>query len=341
MRTAYVIDFSNFACRFKVSHKRLTCDLYGVQMHTGVLAGMLYALQHNRFTDIFIVLDGTPAMPRVWLPSYKGQRSQEQDDVVFVPLSDCVKFFSAIGDRIGKNIHVLCAPNEEADYVISSFTHLACGKVSPLQVEMDALSKTPNAPQLDSKLLPYSEDASISVLEDWNFDQVVLATTDSDMFQLLDLSGETSVVMDSSTVGSSLVAADNAVTPASVKNVPYSQVAAYKMFFGDSGDNVPRVSIPGLSDSEVMDILPLLNTVEKRQKFISYLRNNSLPLLDSRLQSVSAKIISADKVHELERNAKVTGLAFSSVPFLLTYPEFDADSIICRYSLRYEPICQV
>ena len=141
MKQVYIIDFSNFAYKFKSVYTYAKQNVNGVTIDTSVLVGFIRCLKANLAEDIIIVLDGVPEQSKKVLPSYKGQRMHDDLSLsIGVPKLEVVKFLTKIGSLIGKNIKVVCSPGQETDEVVSSIVHHITGNLPPRATFIDKLN---------------------------------------------------------------------------------------------------------------------------------------------------------------------------------------------------------
>ena len=114
----------------------------------------------------------------------------------------------------------------------------------------------------DGRLNRLSDGVELS-LNDYKFDGAVIASTDSDMYQLLKYDG---VYIDSSTIGRNLLSRTE--SPKAVKNLPPECIPAFKMIVGDVSDNVPSLNLTIPELSLIKLIKTYLNSDEKVDEFI-------------------------------------------------------------------------
>ena len=218
----YVIDNSNFCYKFRSVHRYSKVLVEGVLLDTSVLTGYIKSLRANIFNNIVIVLDGVPLRSKAILPNYKGTRLNSENINLGIPKLEVIKFLTAVGPLLGKTINVVIAPGQEADQVISSIAHLAqydkipedyqfLNSISYLPLDADKVLKYLNVPELDMEpYYPIKEN-------------VIIATTDSDMAQLQRFSN---VYIDTSTSGKAVTDTRTAKAVQSLNPyaIPYLQV---------------------------------------------------------------------------------------------------------------------
>lgn len=313
MNPVYIIDHSNFCYKFRSVHKYAKKEVSGVDIDTSILVGYLRALKLNYIKDIIIVIDGTPKRSKDLLPSYKGQRSKEGDETLQVPRLEILQFLSAVGSIIGKNIKIVCAPNQEADQVISSLVHIITGNL-PQRSKFISMCNTYSISE--DKCLRYIKDYITNELDLSMYDSAVIGTTDSDMFQLMRFEG---VCIDSSTSGKVIAKQ----TPEAVHNLPPSAIALYKSIYGDISDNVPPINLDYPKDN----LLKMLTKVRDNETLNSVI--NTIRTSNSEI----AKKIRKDQA-SFERNLEITKLDFYSFPIQISFPSYDIRTTIDKYGLR-------
>lgn len=328
MKTAYLIDHSNLAYRFRSTFQFARTTINNVEVDTSCLYGYIRTMKSHLFNDIFICLDGVPQRFFDILPGYKGQRLEDPNENRRVPFSEEIRFISALGKVYNKNIKVLASPGQEADQVMSSITHLnaGLGPANPvfytklynnMQITLD------NDPHL-SKL---SKGVTLSINE-YNFDTTVLGTTDSDMYQLLQ---NGNVHIDSSTNGKKIL--PRTYTPKAVHSLPPACIPAYKMIVGDVSDNVPNLDL-GISDKMLIELIKKeLNSVDKIDSFINAVRLGT-PVENKHLLSIQKKIREQNKVKAMLANREVTKLVYNCTPFELSYEDYDIKETLEKYKLK-------
>lgn len=324
MTPLYCIDFSNFDYKFK-SVYNTKVEKGGVKYNTSSLYGFLRSIKSNPFKDIVICLDGDPVMSKLYNPTYKGQRLKEPNESLTFPKSELIQFLANIGPIIHKNVWVVYSALQEADQLLSSIAYQVCGNLSPMEIKMSNLNR---APLSADKFLtwmkpPTSEkDLDLSI-----YDTVIVATTDSDMYQLLELPN---VLIDTSTSGKELTT-DR--TPKAVAFLPPPAIQSYKAIVGDSSDNVPTLVIPMKEEDRVAFIQAHLNTSARLREFIRCIsldrKQSSKPL-----QDLADMIVKHGQVSRLINNNKATSLQFFSTPKVVEYSSYPIEDIIKEYHLK-------
>lgn len=245
MKTAYIIDYSNFEYRFK--NARVANDLQHIDgmgnVDLSVIYGFIQSIRAIKADEIFIALDGTPKRALELLPSYKGNRDHENPDRLYPSTLTVLKCISHEARQIGKPLHVCCYPFTEADSVISALIPNLLGQYEfPTYDNFKTCAM--NLPKDDTRLAPYC----ISICNflsnykyGWNgssesraFDRIIIGSMDSDLYQLRKYKG---VCFDRSTTGKD-IAPDNE-TPAAVQHLPFYYIRLYKSLFGDKSDCIP------------------------------------------------------------------------------------------------------
>ena len=205
----------------------------GIKVYTGELKGFVTSLRYlSRIPDIEIcvVLDGTPVASKKILPQYKGNRGAE-DIKICIPPATVLSGLQQLIDTEGLPVKFYAAPGQEADQCISSIAYLSAGLVTPKMRKLCSLIRC--TPEDDSRLHKYRgtyAKTDFDVCSD-----VVIATTDADMYQLQATCG---VGIDTSCSFDSVVT----TTPDSVHGVSIYGILPYKILLGDSSDNIPSLS---------------------------------------------------------------------------------------------------
>lgn len=324
-KIAYLIDASNWTYKFISVYSKYK-NIKGVNINISTLYGWTRALKSLNYEDIFICLDGYPALSKSWLPSYKGTRQKETDETIYVPKLVLMQFLTKLGERLGKNIKVICSPGQEADQVISSAVHLMRGQVTEDQLFAASFNNTMIDISQDRMMKPFADGAVLTEIPFDYYDICIIGTTDSDMYQL---SAIKDVYIDSSMSGTQINYSKE--TPVAVHNLEPEIIASYKMLVGDTSDNVKGIKIPRGFD--IMPAVKCLKDDDRRRRFIKSLSETKNPF-----KGVMGPVWDLIKQQKLETtiktNYKVTHLEYYSTPRLLEYPEYQIASTIKKYSLK-------
>lgn len=331
MNSAYIVDHSNMVYRFRNVYHFAKVNINGATVDYSTLYGYVKAIKANFYNDILICLDGVPHRSHELLPGYKGQRLYDPSEDLRVTELEVVKFLSAIGPKLGKKVTVLAAPGQEADQAISSIVHIIADQ-APKNHSFFTKAFYNMDVSLDSdRRLKKLEEGCVVTIPEFEFDSSIIASTDSDMFQLLKFPN---VHMDASTAGRRLL--DRTYTPKAVKGLKPSCIAAYKMIVGDVSDNVPRAPV-GIEDRILIKTIEMyLDSDDKTDKFLDQIKNYPFTkeLSESKLlSSLQRKIIKTKTLNQILINKEVTKLVYLSTPFELNYPEYDIKETIDRYKL--------
>lgn len=326
MTPLFLIDYSNYCYRFSSSYK-FSVEIKNVKVSTSILFGYVRALKANIFKDIIICLDGDPQINMRYLPQYKGQRLKEPNESHSVPRLELVKFLTKIGDKIGKNIKVAASPFQEADQVMASIVKQATNQVDSFTVEMSNYSREHMS--ADWRLSSLTKGAIEKELTLDGYDMVILGTTDSDMYQLLE---NDNVRIDMSTCGQKLD--DGSFTPKAIHHLPPAAIPAYKAICGDISDNVPSLQLPYDLKVMVKLIANHLNTKEALHKFITACEKANYSDIDKSLIPLAKHIVNTGQVSQLRINNRVTELTFLSTPRFLDYPDYDIMETIKKYKIK-------
>lgn len=326
MKALYLIDYSNYAYKFK-SVFNFKKKVNGVEYNMSVLYGFMRCLKTNPFDHIHICLDGYPEMSLQILPSYKGQRIKEPEEGLYFPKKELIKFLTKYGEVLGKDIKVVASAGQEADQVIASQVFQIVGNINKMQMKMANLSrKTLSEDPFLKKFI--TNGFSQKELDLADFDTVVVGTTDSDMYQLLSLDN---VMIDTTTSGKSFNMGEH--TPKAVSGVMPSAIPVYKAFVGDVSDNVPAIKLSLKNDKLINIINKHLPTKEKFNIFIDRIRRGESQ--DSEELNILAKMIKdTNQLKQLTANKSIVELTFVSTPFSLSYKDYFIEDTITKYSLK-------
>lgn len=325
MNQVYIIDFSNFAYKFKSVYTYARRNVNGVEVDISVLVGFIRALKANLADNIVIVLDGVPTQSNSVLPGYKGQRLH--DDIaqfIGVPKVEVIQFLTKVGDLIGKNVEVVCSPGQETDEVISSIVHHVTGHL-PARYKFISMLNT-KAIESD-RMLKYLTKVEVET-EQYipNYDTVVIASTDGDFIQLQRFPG---VYIDTTASGKNI---SSKVTSKSTSGVTPIASIAYKAIYGDVSDNIPANKLPWKKE----DVILWLNKgicVEEELMMFHKACTEGAAMRDIYLQKV-ADYIKENCSKQFEVNWTVAFLTFRSYPQKLKFPNYDIKTTIDKYKLK-------
>lgn len=300
-------------------YKWAFCEKNGVKISTSVLVGSVRSLKSNIYDNIVIVLDGYPSRSKKILPSYKGTRVKDETFVSLgIPKLETVQFLTKIGERIGKNVSVVCSPMQETDEVISSLVHHISGN---LPSKASFISKLNQRSLLDDKMLSSLQPGVETSLFIPSEGTSIISTTDGDFIQLQRFDN---VYIDKSTSGKEVT---NTWTSASTHSLnPYATII-YKSIYGDVGDNIPPICP---TDKEVLRDISKINSIED----VRLLRESvdSEVKLPKRLEYLYKSIIHHRTQFII--NYEVAFLKFISYPIKLSYPEYRIEDTIEKYNLK-------
>lgn len=323
MKQLYIIDFSNFAYKFKSVYTYAKQSVNGVTIDTSVLVGFIRCLKANLANDILIVLDGVPMQSKSVLPSYKGQRMH--DDMatnIGVPKLEVIKFLTGIGPLIGKNVKVLCSPGQETDEVIASIVHHVTGNLPKRAEFISAL----NTRDIDSdRMLRYLNKDGLNLAKyvPEEYQGVIIASTDGDFIQLQRWEG---VYIDTSSSGKEI--SHNRTSKSTSGLTPIASIA-YKAIYGDVSDNIPSNKIPWKKE----DVVSKLNAKITTEQELFNFRNACVSGGDCTYPEL-ANYIRLNCAKQFEVNWDVAFLKFRSYPLEVSYPEYDIRNTISKYKLK-------
>ena len=326
MKQLYIIDFSNFAYKFKSVYTYARRDVNGVQVDTSVLVGFIRCLKANLADDIAIVLDGVPTQSNSVLPSYKGQRiNDDLSTVIGVPKLEVIKFLTKIGPLIGKNIVVLCSPGQETDEVISSMVHHITGHLPNRHLFISRLNTKP----LESdRMLKYLTGDKYQVSQYVpNCEGAIIASTDGDFIQLQRWAN---VCIDTSSSGKEI---SNTRTSKSTSQLTPIASIAYKAIYGDVSDNISANKLPWKKDDVIRLLNEYLKTEDDLNKFKESISNGNFIGLSGQVLKV-AKYLNESCKKQFDINWTVAFLTFRSYPLKIEYPDYDIKDTIDRYKLK-------
>lgn len=326
MRPLYLIDCSNYIYRFQTTCKRSKL-INGVNFNMSAVYGFIRSLKSTPFKDIMICLDGIPEASIRYLPSYKGQRLKEPNESLSFSKSELIKFLTRVGEYMGKNIQVVCSPGQEADQVIASIAYQVAGLVNPMQIKMQNFMRNKDL-NSDRVLQRYAKESELRELDLKCFDTVIISTTDSDMYQLLNIPN---VLIDESTSGKMLNMGES--TPVAVHHLHPNAIVAYKALVGDISDNVPPLDLPFKKMDEAIDFISKNFSNGEFNDFYLNLTGRRRQLTED-LDKLANYIINSNQVEALTVNHKVTKLEFVTTPLAIVYPTYSIKRTIEQYDLN-------
>lgn len=326
MKPLYLCDYSNMVYRF-ISVYHVMRDIGGIEYNVSVPYGFIRSLKSNPFKDIHICLDGYPEVSTAILPSYKGQRLKEPTEGLHFPKKELIKFLTKIGEKLNKNIKVVCSAGQEADQVIASQAYQVCGEISPLKVKLANYGrKEPDTDVILQRFLTNNYkyfDIDLS-----SYDTIFVGTTDSDMYQLLSLEN---VMIDTSTSGKNFNFGES--TPKAVSGIIPSAIAVYKSFVGDTSDNVPAVELHIRKDRLIEVINNHLQNTDLLDKFILAVTRHE-KFENKSLQEVADALIKYNSIEKLKLNSRVVRLGFISTPYQIQFEDYDINDTLKKYKLK-------
>lgn len=252
MRTAYIIDFSNWCYRFR--SVRVAQDpkyIPGIgPIDLSEYYGFMNAIHTIHGDAIYVVVDGTPKRQRELLPSYKANRDHEKPAVPTISHRYLLALIAREARTLGRELHIVGAPFREADEVIAYLVDDCLGLVDPSTRRNLAYAEL-HTPNDDPRIAEYLAGETMYQGGCFGyyykpFDEVIIGSADSDLYQLK--THKTPVVLepvtgrvffDRSTSGKDIDRTDN--TPAAVHHLPPHCIVVYKALFGDTSDGIPGV----------------------------------------------------------------------------------------------------
>lgn len=327
MDVVYTIDYSYFCYKFREAFQRVKRDFNGVTVDLSVPYGFLRALKYNPFQDIVICLDAAPLLnANVW-PPYKGQRIKEPKDGVSFPQSEVVKMLTAVGPLMGKNITVVASPHQEADQVIASLVYKVLGKVPASYQSLREATKLPF--DVDPYLKRFATGLKTTTFNPRDFSKVVVASSDSDLYQLY---ADSRVLVDLSTSGGKIT--DGFLTPKAVFNLKPTAIPSLKALKGDNSDNIPPLQLP-IKQKDLIDLIgQFLDNPQKLNNFINYIQNGSGDI-HPKLETIAKHIRDTGQLQQLKINNKISELGFVSLPYKLEYPTYDIKESLKKYNIKW------
>lgn len=326
MKPLYLIDFSNFAYKFRSVYKFARVNVNGVVVDTSILYGFTKAIRENPFSDICIVLDGVPSRSKEALPSYKGQRMHDDEsNHISTPKLENIQFLTQLGKVFNKNVFVVCSPLQETDEVIGSIVHRICHK-TPARASF--ISRLNTRDIKDDRMLRYLNTPSLQLSQHSfeEYDSAVIASTDGDFLQLQRWDG---VSIDTTTSGKS-IASD--VTSKSTAGLSHIATIPYKAIYGDMSDNIPTNNL-SLSRNEVLKTLNLIKTDEQLIDFYNSCTSGRQAELPLPLK-VLAKTIYHECLSGFKRNWVVAYLEYRSDPFIITFLDYNIKDTATKYKIK-------
>lgn len=312
-RVIHLIDFQNMVYRY-ASALNLSVEVAGVEVNTSVLYGLLKYIKSIHNPTIFC-LEGYPKLFKYYDPSYKGNRSKEKEDKVSVPMSDVIKVCCFYATMRGIDVKFAFSPNQEADQVVASIQKALFNK--RLQLFQS------ESPETDFFWKRYTS-LKYTKLQLPEVDRVLIKTTDSDMYQLIDeRTGIANQLSDNTGVRE---------TPKAVNHLPPGTIPVYKAFVGDKSDNVPSV-IKGFSEKRFLSIITdVLTDKVDLEKFINLTREHKKY---NGAEDLQKHVMEKGNLDRLSINQKITTLTFYSMPWSLIPKDYDSVvSLIDKYKLK-------
>lgn len=312
-RVLHLVDFQNTVYRY-ASSMNLTVEVAGVKISTSVLYGLLKYIKSIHNPTIFC-LEGYPKLFKYYDPLYKGNRSKEKEDGVNVPVSDIIKICCFYASLRGIDIKFAYSPNQEADQVISSLQKAVFNR--RLQIFQ------PENPSNDFYWKRYASLKPVK-MEIPEVDRILIKTTDSDMYQLMD---------ERTRIANQL--SDNVgvdKTPKAVNFLPPETIPVYKAFVGDKSDNIPSV-VKDFSTKRFFSIISdVLTDKTDLEKFILLTRDRKKYKGAEDLQN---HILEQNSLNRLSVNHKMTTLGFYSMPWSLVPKNYDSVvSLVEKYKIK-------
>ena len=242
----------------------------------------------------------------------------EPNEQLFINKNELIRIISSIGKIIGKDIKVVAIPGCEADQVISTIVEIVNnGKINR---ELYDLTQIPIKEDLFFKNLRDVEEID---LELQGIDNIIISSTDSDIYQLLRYDN---VFIDDSTNGSRINY--NRSTPVAVGQVEGFLIPLYKTLMGDQSDNImPLVKIKNIKEwlrSNFKDYNSVLS-------FVAAVSNGEKQ--DVKKQELIDFLMKKQLNFEFLRRFKLTHLTIHGNPKQLEFSNFDVYKVIEDYQI--------
>lgn len=328
MGILYLIDFSNWACKYKAILTNCSTNVNGVSINTSVLKGICNSIKNIPYQDIAIVLDGTPAKSLSINSSYKGTRYHESDGIVYVNKVEVLDVMTQLGKVYDKNVSVICAPNHETDQVIASIALSIAGE---LPKNSGFISKLNEHNLYDDPRLKYI-NGTLESFDISDFDSVVIGSSDADFIQLLRFKN---VYIDSSISGKAIY--HEATSKSTSETTPTASIL-YKALLGDSSDNIPKLDFKNIITGTAL--VRLLNESVKSydivSKFYQRVINNQSSTGNDQLDKVATFINATNQVKKFTDNFYITNLTFSTFPRkIVLNKSTDVFELLSTYKINY------
>lgn len=251
----YLVDFNNLSYRLSRGDNSVFQDnKTGLRYHLGDIKGLFQFIEKCPSNTIYFALDGSPTYCRALVPSYKMNRESYQKDVFNINLHEKLKLCMCHAEKCGKILKVIGIADCEADQTISSF-------VTIFKTPKKIFPKSGRYLQQDTYFeKDFDGVRNVNLRQaDFNFDEIVIVSTDSDLYQLI---GE-NIYIDST---ADFKEKNNIETIKTVSNVAPYLIPVYKVFFGDKTDN-----IKGLLEGSALGVSDFVNSFTSKNDIDSFL----------------------------------------------------------------------
>lgn len=314
MKQLHLIDFQNMMYRYS-NAMHLSVVYNGVTINTSALYGLVKYCKSLKAPTIFC-LEGYPKLFKSYYPEYKGTRNSEKEEEVTVPLADVISIASVVAAMQGIYCRFCFSPNQEADQVVASLSKAVFNK--RLQLFQSEEPSSDFYWKRLSKLEYHKLDLPDGITD------VLIKTTDSDMYQLID---------EQVSLTNNL--ADNEgtrKTPKAVHHIAHYSIPVYKAFVGDVSDNVPNLVKEFPKDRFLKIIEDIITDTKELDEFITKTRVGVPYPGAEDLQNYLQK---HKTFKQLVINRNITTLTFYSMPWSVTPPDsYDLPSVLKKYKVR-------
>lgn len=297
------------------SAMNLSVKINGVPVSTGVLYGVIKYVKSIQHPTVFC-MEGYPALFKSYYPQYKGNRSKEKDEEVQVPVFDIIACAQAIAEARGLYCKFVYSPNQEADQVIASLTKATFNRRLTLF--------GPAKPESDFYWKRYKKLVPVKFEFPPDIDSVLIKTTDSDMYQLIQPGVKIAKELSDNEGGTE--------TPKAVKGIAYETIPVYKAMVGDVSDNIPNL-VKDFPQKRLFKILD--DVITDRVELDHFITATQVKEKYQGAEDLQRYLLSEGKLAQLKLNRKITTLDFYSMPWELRVPEeVDALSVIEKYKIK-------
>lgn len=297
------------------STMNLSVKINGVAVNTSILYGVLKYVKSIQHPTVFC-LEGYPSLFKSYYPQYKGNRSKEKDDEVQVPIFDIITCAQAVVEARGLYCKFVYSPNQEADQVVASLTKALFNERLRLF--------GPGDPASDFYWKRYRKLKPVKFLYPADVDSVLIKTTDSDMYQLIQPGVKIAKELSDNEGGTE--------TPKAVKGIAYPAIPVYKALVGDVSDNIPNL-VKDFPQKRLFQILD--DVITTRAELDHFITATQAKEKYQGAEDLQRHLLREGRLAQLKLNRNITTLDFYSMPWELRVPDqVQAIDVIEKYKIK-------